>query len=357
MDQVLSAVHIVLSIFLMIGLGMFLVAIGWLKEEHSILLSRLVVKVALPSMIISNIFANYTRESLVSSVVGILIPFLSMLVTMCAGRLVARLFRVPKGRIGVFTCMFTFSNAVFIGVPVSQALFGDEVMPFTLLYYIANTLLFWTIGYAHMRKDGNLPAEKSSFRAIPRYLRARRQNAAAAQNPAYAPARAALSKLSKMLPVPLIAFFLCVCALLAGASMPKFVMDAAGYVGKLVTPLSLMYTGMILMRMLKLRRIRWQKGYEWIVLGRFVAAPLLLIGSVWLVNWTGSLTGLSILHAPELMRDALIIQASMPVMAQTPIVAASCGSDEEYAAGGIALTTALSLVFIPLYMFVITRFL
>ena len=357
MDQVLSAVHIVLSIFLIIGLGMFLVAIGWLKEEHSILLSRLVVKVAMPSMIISNIFANYTRESLASSIVGILIPFLSMIVTMFAGRFVARLFHVPRGRIGVFTCMFTFSNAVFIGVPVSQALFGDEVMPYTLLYYIANTLLFWTIGYAYMRKDGNLPAEKCSFRAIPKYLKAKRQNAAAARNPAYAPARAALSKLSKVLPVPLIAFLLCVGALFAGVQLPKFIMDAAGYVGKLITPLSLMYTGMILMRMLKLRRIRWQKGYEWIVLGRFVAAPLLLIGSVWFVNWTGNFTGLTILHAPELMRDALIIQAAMPVMAQTPIVAAASGSDEEYAAGGIALTTALSLIFIPFYMFVITRFL
>lgn len=341
----------------MIGLGMFLMKIGWLREEHSELISRLVVKIALPSMIINNIFTNYTRESLISSIVGILIPFLSMLVTMAVGKLFAKLFRVPKGRVGVFTCMFTFSNAVFIGVPVSQALFGDTVTPFTLLYYIANTMLFWTVGYAMMRKDGGKPAEAVSYRAIPAYLRAKRADAAAANDPGYAPARTALTTLSKVLPIPLISFLLCVILLLLGVRLPKFVLDASGYVGKLVTPLSLMYTGMILMRMFRLRRIRWQKGYEWIVLGRFVAAPLLLIGSVELVNLLAHMTGISMLKAPEMMRNALIIQASMPVMAQTPIVAASCGSDEEFAAGGIALTTALSLVFIPFYMFIISRLL
>jgi predicted permease len=356
MDQVLSAVHIVLSIFLMIGLGMFLNAIGWLKDEHSELVSRLVVKVALPAMIINNMFLNYTRAGLVSSVAGILIPFLSMLATFFLGRLIAAAVRLPRRMVGVFTCMFAFSNSVFIGVPVSQALFGEAVTPYTLLYYIANTMLFWTIGYASMRKDGGMPTEKASYRAIPQYLAARRGDPSARTSPAHAPARAALNQLSKVLPIPLLVFFPCVILILLGARLPKFVLDAAGYVGKLVTPMALLYSGMILMRMVRNKRIRWMKAYEWVIVGRFVAAPLLLIGSVWLVNLAAGVSGATILQVPALMRDALIIQASMPVMAQTPIVAASCGSDEEYAAGGIALTTALSLVFIPLYMFVITRF-
>lgn len=355
MDQVFSAVHIVLSIFLMIGLGMFLNAIGWLKDEHCPLVSRLVVKVALPAMIINNMFLNYTRESLVSSVAGILIPFASMFVTLQLGRLIARLMRLPRRMIGVFSCMFAFSNSVFIGVPVSQALFGEAVTPYTLLYYIANTTLFWTVGYAVMQKDGDLSEERRSFRAIPKYLKARRIDSSARQNPAYAPARAALTKLSKVLPIPLLVFFLCVIAILIDLMPPKFVLDASRYVGRLVTPLALMYTGMVLMRMIRNKRIRWMKAYEWVIAGRFVASPLLLIGSVALMNLIASHTGASILKVPELMRNALIIQAAMPVMAQTPIVAASCGSDEEYAAGGIALTTALSLIFIPLYMFLITR--
>ena len=354
MDQVLNAVHIVLSIFLMIGMGMFLVAIGWLKDEHGELLSRLVVKVALPCMIISNMFANYTREGLASSVVGIIIPMASLLVTMALGRLCAKLLKLKKGQIGVFTCMFTFSNSVFIGLPVSQALFGEAVTPYTLLYYIANTFIFWTLGYTLMRKDGGLPEEKSDFKMIPAYLAAGKK---ARNDPAYAPARAALAKLSKIIPVPLLFFLGSVILILLGVKLPKFIADAAGYVGKLVTPMSLFYTGMILMRMIRARRIRWQRGYLWVLAGRFVAAPLLLLASVGVMGLISAATGMKSLAAPELMRNALLIQASMPVMSQTPIVAAASGSDEEYAAGGIALTTAMSLVFIPLYMYVIVALL
>lgn len=354
MDQVLNAVHIVLSIFLMIGIGMFLVAIGWLKDEHGELLSRLVVKVALPCMIISNMFANYTRDSLASSVVGIIIPAASLLVTMGLGRLCAKVLKLKKGQVGVFTCMFTFSNSVFIGLPVSQALFGEAVTPYTLLYYIANTFIFWTLGYALMRKDGGLPEEKADYRMIPAYLAAGKK---AKTDPAFAPARAAMTKLSKVIPLPLLFFLGSLILILLGVKLPKFIADATGYVSKLVTPMSLFYTGMILMRMFRAKRVRWQKGYFGVLAGRFVAAPLLLLASVGIMGVISRATGLESLAAPELMRNALLIQASMPVMSQTPIVAAASGSDEEYAAGGIFLTTAMSLVFIPLYMYVIVALL
>lgn len=350
MEQVLNAVEIVLSIFLMIGVGMLLSGIGWLRDEHSELISRLVVKVALPCMIISNIFTQYTRESLASSVVGIIIPLFSMAITILCGWLCARVFRISKGRRGVFTCMFSFSNAIFIGVPVSQALFGESVTPYTLLYYITNTSLFWTLGYALMRHDSGKPAEKSSFVMIPAYLRAPKSAKMSAE---YAPARAALATLSKAVPLPLLTFIACVLLVLLGVTLPKFVMDAAGYVGKLVTPLSLFYTGLLLMRMIRARHVKWQRGYELILIGRFVAAPLLLLASAAAVNHFAGVSGAEAFRAPEIMRNALLIQAAMPVMAQTPIVAAASGSDEEYAAGGIAVSTALSLIFIPLYMYII----
>ena len=354
MDQVMNAIHIVLSIFTMIGMGMYLVKIGWLKDEHSELLSRLVVKVALPCMIISNLFANYTRESLAESVVGIIIPLLSLLVTMGIGRVCAKVLRLKKGQIGVFTCMFTFSNSVFIGLPVSQALFGEGVTPYTLLYYISNTFIFWTIGYNLMRKDGGLPEEKADFAMVPKYLMAGK---AAKTDPAYAPARAAIAKFFKVIPVPLLFFVGSVLLIVMGFRLPKFIADATGYVGKLVTPMSLFYTGMILYRMIKAGRIRWQRGYLWLLGGRFVVAPLLLLVSVAAVGLVSRTTGIEALAAPELMRNALLIQASMPCMSQTPIVAAASGSDEEYAAGGIAITTTMSLVFIPLYMYVIVALL
>lgn len=304
--MVTQAVHIVLTIFLMIGLGMFLARIGWLRDEHAQLLIRLVSRVALPGAIMSNLLVQFTRESLIQSAPGLLLVLLTLLALLALSALVGRLIRVPDGRAGAFRCMFAFSNSVFIGVPVSVALFGEAAVPYAMLYYIVNTTLFWSVGYAAMAADGG--------------------------------ARKRLDW-KNLLSVPLIAFFVCAALVMAGVSLPKFVMDAAGYVGDLVTPLSMLYIGLLIMRMVEGGRLlRWHRGYAWMLIGRFVLSPLLLVAFSMLIP------------IPAAMRNVLLVQAAMPVMTQISIVAAECGSDAEYAAGGTALSTLLSLLAIPAYM-------
>ena len=308
--MVLQAINIVLSIFMMIGLGMLLYHIGWLKDEHESLLSTLVVRFALPFMIIDNLFSQFTKESLLSNAVGLLIAWASLLATWAVGLLVTRIKKIPRERRGVFCCMFTFSNSVFIGVPVSLALFGNEVLPYTLLYYIANTSLFWSPGHTAMCRDSNRSGK--------------------------------LNK-RKMLPLPLIVFLASVVLILLGIQLPPFVMSASQYIGRLVTPLSMLFIGLMLMRMIKSGMIRWEWDYLFVLAGRFVVAPALFLGISHFIPMQ------------PLMRNALLVQASMPVMSQPPIVAAATGSDAEYAAGGIAVTTLGSLLSLPAYMALIVN--
>lgn len=309
--MVSNAVGIVLTIFLMIGAGMLMIRLGWLRDEHQEVISRLVVSVGLPAMIVHNIFTQFTRGELTSSAVGILIPVASIAAAALAGMFAARAFKIPKARRGVFVCMVAFSNSVFIGVPVSLALFGEQAMPYALMYYIANTSLFWSWGYALMRGDSGQKVKLDA---------------------------------KKLLPLPLTTFLASIALVLLGVRLPAFILDAAKYIGGLVTPLSMIFTGMVLMRMLQSGKVRWQKGYALVLVGRFLIAPALLI-----------LTTRLFPGAPALMRGVLIIQAAMPVMSQTPIVAKATGGDEEYAAGGVALTALGSLIVIPAYMALITH--
>ena len=53
------------------------------------------------------------------------------------------------------------------------------------------------------------------------------------------------------------------------------------------------------------------------------------------------------------MKEVFFVQASMPVMTQTPILAEAYGADAEYAGIGTSLTTVLSLATIPLCMILI----
>ena len=58
-----------------------------------------------------------------------------------------------KGHRGIFQSTFTTSNTIFVGLPVTMALFGEEAIPYTLLYFFANTTFFWTLGNACIQAD------------------------------------------------------------------------------------------------------------------------------------------------------------------------------------------------------------
>ncbi len=336
--MVLNAVNIVISIFFIIGVGMYLTWKNHLHDGNASLISHLVVRVALPFTIINTLYTSFTPESLRECLVGLVAPVASLALTMGIGFLLSRLLKLPAKRRGVFTVMFSFSNSVFIGVPVSTALFGESVMPYTLMYYIANTVLFWTIGVVLLRRDGGIKSN-GDFHALPGWLLAKTRSFLTHEPvPAHAGAEAAWGMVKKALPLPLVTFFLCAALVLIGVPMPAFVLTTAKYIGNMVTPLSLFFIGIVVMRMLRKKSFRWEKGYLAIMLGRFVVSPVLMMLCARLFN------------LPELMSSVLLVQAGMPIMSQTPIVAGSMGSDEEYAAGGVALSTLLSLIAIPVYM-------
>ncbi|HRU41343.1 MAG TPA: AEC family transporter, partial [Candidatus Diapherotrites archaeon] len=79
-----------------------------------------------------------------------------------------------------------------------------------------------------------------------------------------------------------------------------------------------------------------------LLLGRFLISPLMV--------YTLTL----VIPVPSLMTKVFVIQSSMPVIAQSAIVAAAFGGDQYYATYMVTITSILSVVFIPLYMLLLS---
>ena len=60
-----SALQSVLSVIVMIGLGFILAKRGWFAGASASLVSRLVVSIALPAYMISNLMSGYDRQGLI----------------------------------------------------------------------------------------------------------------------------------------------------------------------------------------------------------------------------------------------------------------------------------------------------
>lgn len=309
---VFDAIQCVLSILAMISIGYALSRRGWFDERASELFSKMVVKVSLPALMISNLLNTFDRNTLFEAGMGIFIPMGSMLLLYGLGLVIARLIGVPLHKRGVFLAMFSFSNTVFIGLPVNIALFGEESTSFVLLYYVANTVLFWTIGTGGIQRDGMNGGMPSVW-----------------------------SRIKTFLSPPLMGFLFAVLLILLNAKLPRFVMDACKYMGNLTTPLSMLYIGIVI-NSINMEDVKFSKDMFIVLLGRFVLAPLLVLAFMYS------------LPLPVLMKKVFVIQAAMPTMTQIAIVSQAYNADYKYAAAMITVTTMVSLVFIPLYMLVLS---
>ncbi|EMT39478.1 putative permease [Thermoanaerobacter thermohydrosulfuricus WC1] len=309
MQTFLSSVQGVLTIVVILALGYYLSKIGWFEKTTSDLFAKLVVNISLPLNMIVNIMSTFSKKQLEHSGRGLLIAFLSILISYLIAYILAEIFKVKRGRRGVFVAIFSLSNSIFVGLPMSQALFGEVATPYTLLYYMANTTIWWTLGVYGIVRDTNGKDQKIL-------------NSDTIFNP------------------PLLGFIIGVIFVFANIQLPKFIFDSFKMIGGLTTPLSIFYIGIVIYEM-GFDKFKLDKDAFMVFIGRFLVTPALVL----ILNL--------FIPLPQLMRDVFIIMSAMPVMVNSAIIARVYGADYEFATSMITYTTIFSVIIMPFLMVLI----
>lgn len=306
---ILHSIESILTIIIIIAIGYYLTSIKWFNEETSKSFAKLVTNVALPAYMIANLMGNFSKSKLEYLAAGLWVPFLSITMCILISILFSNLLKIRQGRKGTFESMFFNSNTIFIGLPINLALFGDKSVPYVLLYYIANTTFFWTLGVYFIGKDSKSNIEnKAGFNII-----------------------------KKIISPPLLGFIIAIIFILINLKLPSFIMDTCKYLGQLTTPLSMIFIG-ISIYFVKLRDMKLDKDILGVLAGRFIISPLTMLLIVYF------------LPIPTLMKKVFIVQSAMPVMTNAPIIAKTYNADSSYAAITATVSTILSMVTIPIMM-------
>lgn len=131
--------------FLVICVGWIARRRGYLGAEVSGLLSRLVVDVALPALVFTQMLktvdATVLRQNWQCPVLGICAIVLGYLVA----RPLVPLFCTKEQR-HTFLFLAAVPNWIFLPLPIAEALFGDRGIRVTLLYNIGAQLTLWSFG-------------------------------------------------------------------------------------------------------------------------------------------------------------------------------------------------------------------
>jgi len=316
---------------LMIGLGYYLTERKWFNRETGQLFSKLAMTVTIPLYIIVSMMRSYTKADLLSLGLAVIVPFVTMVITYMIGVGVSLIgaIRIPEYRRGAFRAMFFVSNSAFIGFPVQVALFGSKALPIAVMYYLVQTLLFWTIGAYGLGIDG------------PKFARVEGAQGSAGLEVTPHPRILSLETLKKLISPPIIGVAVAILFILCSIKLPTFIRDTFNYLGSMTTPLAMLFLG-IAIHLARLRSVRITRDVVMLIAARFLIAPAVV------------LIACHLFPVPDLMRKVLVIEAAMPVMTQVGIAARAYNADANYVAVLTALTTVISLFTIPTYFILLT---
>ncbi|MBO1306386.1 AEC family transporter [Enterococcus sp. 669A] len=311
-----QSIQSVISIILMIALGYILKGQGWFDEKFGGSISSLITKVALPASIFVSVLKNLTKDTLFQLSGSLIYPVGGVVISYIVAYILVKVLKIRPGRRGIFMNAVVNANTIFIGLPLNIALFGDKALPYFLVYYVTNTVSTWAFGVFLISNDDPTKVKGENKAKL---------------------------NWKKLLPPPLLGFIVAIIFLLVGIPVPTFINSTLTYVGNIVTPLSLLYIGIVLYDA-GLKSIRFDRDTVVALLGRFILAPAILIGLL--------LVGQNVFGAElaPLLQQTLIVQSATPMLAVLPILANEAHGDVKYATNLVTTSTLLFVIVVPILM-------
>ena len=364
--------------FLMMAVGYLCYRKQILTEEVSRKVSAIVVNVANPCMILSSALTDQQMQGkeLVQTLAVVVMMYVFLLVM---AQLLPRILCIQKESRGAYAAMTVFANIGFMGFPVLAAMYGNGALLYGAVFQIPFNILIYTYGVAVLtRKQGacakaepNVKAEvdvktepdvkaevdvkaepnvkaEQDVKAEPNGKTGERQDAqgiTAAVNgmseniengsEQQGKLQGTVEIVKKIFNIGVIACITAMLLYFLQTPVPSFLQAFITNLGNLTAPLSMMIIGASLAQM-PLKELFLDKK-----LLLFSLVKLLLLPAVWMIM-------VNRVAEQEILRGVCLVMMATPAGSMTAMLAQQYGGDYETASRGVALTTVLSVITMPL---------
>ncbi len=292
-----AALHQITVIFIGILAGFVCRKLKVLSEEGTATVSNIVVKIILPFYLFSAILNSGSAVDSKGVLLTLGLSLGMFLLSGLVALVIVPLLRPPAGDRGVYLFETMCGNVTYIGIPVCAAVLGGNAAFYGSLLNIPYNLLCFSLGIWLLA--GKLPLKKIL-------------------NPAFLSGVAAA--LLYLLQVP----------------VPSVVLDGCAFIGQATSPCAMLVIGSVL------GSVPFKEIFtEW------RAIPYVLIRLVGL----GALMALllSFIDVDPVLKGVVILMASMPAATNSTMLCTIYGGNRALSAKLIFLSTALSIVTIPLW--------
>ena len=295
------------TLFIYVILGYILRRRKILSEVFCDGISRFLMTVTLPCLILTTFETEYTAERLIQAGQIYVLSMIFLGVSIVLGYLSARIFRISPEAKSVWIYAVAFPNHAFMGWPVMSAVFGSDAIFYAAFASLAFSTYAYTFGIWLMQRNGKNNEEKKHH-SMKEYI---------------------ITPVNIAIVIGLVLF-------ITQWSLPAPVDNAVRGLSDLTTPLAMFYVGTILTKS-SVRDVLGDWRSYICALMRLVIIPVLVM------IFARPLTSDPIVYG------VLVIGHAMPVAGFCAIFAGEYDNDVVLASKFIFITTLMCIVTIPVF--------
>ncbi len=321
--------------------GIILIRTKALNRENMEVVSRLVIKLALPVMIFTNTVNGVDKEMLFHSLSILGIAFFMYICLFGLSFLSGKLFRLQGDHQQLYSAMSAFGNIGFMGIPIVTSIFPERGMLYISVFTMIDQLMLWTVGVRLTSKAGERVEKVSEIQSPCGQPASGRKSIAAGQSE--------INEISgkhsnfdfrKLINPVTVAIVIALIFILTGIQLPGILNTAFSKIGVTATPLAMIYLGGVFACM-DVKKYICKLDYYGIVAIKMLIFPVIF----YLI--------LGLLPISAEIRMTMTLTSAMPVMSSVVMMANAYGTDGDYAMGGILVTTVCSIVTLPMVYWIL----
>lgn len=288
------------------------IVVGWVAHKAGLMddafdtrLSKLVLNVGLPAMIIASLGSQGGLPSAEDMAWGMVAMTVMQLMALAVAFIMVAAMRAPRGTEGVYRFIITFGNCGFIGFPVISAVLGEQALLIAAIGLIPLNFVIYTVGIMMFSGSGG-------------------------------GVRGVLRSCAACLKMPTLIASMVVAACVAFNFTDLGVVgDSLSIVGQLTTPAALLLMGSSIAKYEPLSMLTNWRAYV-AAAGRLLVAPL------------AGLALLKILPISEAVLAVVVLECAMPVATNGTLYCLQYGKDTKPMMQGTFISIIAAILTIPL---------
>ena len=301
MDISILLVEQIAQLFLMIFMGYLIVKMGLLSDTDSKVLSKIVLYLIVPCVIINAFQVDYTPDTINGLLLALKASVLTQVILLIAISVFSRLLHLNEVEIA----SVYYSNSGNLIVPIVTFILGQEWVLYGCVFMSVQIIFIWTHGKKIISRE-----DSYDWKRI-------------VQN------------------INMISIFIGIMLFLTGIHLPKLINNTLSSVGSMIGPASMIVAGMLFAGM-NLKQIFADKKVYFVSFLRLIAVPLLAL----------AILKLSPLSMPTADSSKILLIVFLAII--TPSASAvtqMCQvyeNDSQYASAINVMTTLLAIITMPL---------